>query len=59
VDAGDDDNVILLLNQVELHSSNSAPIYILNAGLTTIVLADGTPNTITDEASYLLEDGDE
>ena len=56
VNAGDTDQVELLLNGVQLTSSTSAPIYIMNADKTTLTLVDGTESIITDADSYLFED---
>ncbi len=46
VDAQGDDTVILLLNGVSLSNESESPIYVNNAGMTQIVLADGTVNEI-------------
>lgn len=56
VNAGDLDHVKLLLNGVNMTSSTSAPIYIMNADKTTLTLVDGTENIITDATSYYYED---
>ncbi len=56
VNAGDLDQVELLLNGIDLTSSTSAPIYVMNADKTTITLVDGTENIITDASSYVYED---
>ncbi|MCC8127906.1 MAG: carbohydrate-binding domain-containing protein [Clostridiales bacterium] len=46
VDAQGDDTVILLLNGVSLSNESESPIYVNNAGMTQIVLADGTVNEV-------------
>ena len=56
VNAGDLDQVELLLNGVRLASSTSAPIYIMNANQTTLTLVEGTESVITDAKSYIYED---
>ena len=56
VNAGDLDQVELLLNGVHLTSSTSAPIYIMNADKTTLTLVEGTESVITDAESYVYED---
>lgn len=56
VNAGDLDQVKLLLNGVNMTSSTSAPIYIMNADKTTLTLVEGTENIITDATSYHYED---
>lgn len=56
VDAKDKGIVRLVLNGVEIKSSDNAPIYIKNAGKTIISLENGTENTITDGEKYTLAD---
>ncbi|HEY0606037.1 MAG TPA: carbohydrate-binding domain-containing protein [Herpetosiphonaceae bacterium] len=51
VDTQDEAIVRLILNGVDLKSSTSAPIYIMNAEKAMIVLADNTENAVTDAAS--------
>ena len=48
--------VRLILNGVDIHCSTSAPIYIVQADETVIVLAENTTNTITDGDTYVLAD---
>lgn len=45
--------VQLVLNGVSLASSTSAPLNIVKAKQTILILADGTQNTITDAATYV------
>jgi spore coat protein CotH len=52
----DDASVNLVLNGVNIKCYDSAPIYILDAEETTITLADGTDNYVTDSSSYVIED---
>lgn len=47
-------NVILILNNASIHCSTSSPIYIKEAGQVTITLADGSSNSISDGAEYVL-----
>lgn len=56
VNTEDKEAVRLILNGVDITCSNSAPIYVSSAKKAVIVLADSTENTITDGASYVLED---
>ena len=49
-------NVILILNDANIHCSTSSPIYIKEAGKVTITLADGSSNSISDSAEYVLAD---
>jgi spore coat protein CotH len=57
VDA-DDSDVNLILNGVNIKSSSGAPVYILDAEKTTVTLAEGTSNYITDGSSYINEDAE-
>ena len=56
VNAGDEDNVKLVLNGANISCSNSAPIYVMNAKNAYIVLADGSENVVTDGENYVYED---
>ncbi|MCM8711775.1 carbohydrate-binding domain-containing protein [Clostridium sp. SYSU_GA19001] len=56
VDVQNKGTVKLVLNGVEIKSSDNAPIYIKNAGKTIISLEEGTENIITDGTKYTLED---
>lgn len=47
--------VRLILNGVNITSSNSAPIYIKDSGKTVIVLADNSNNTLTDGTTYVYD----
>ena len=57
VDA-DDAKVHLILNGVSIHSETNAAIYVKSAGKTTITLADGTDNTLSDSSNYTYDDTD-
>ena len=60
VDSQDKEVVRLILNGVEITSSNSSPIYIKNAKKAVISLETGTTNKLSDSTSYVLEeDADE
>ncbi|WP_294188467.1 carbohydrate-binding domain-containing protein [uncultured Clostridium sp.] len=56
IDAGNEDNVKLVLNGANIACSNSAPIYVKNAKNAYLVLADGSENVITDGENYVFED---
>lgn len=56
VDSTSEENVYLVLNNVNLTCSNSAPLYVKAAKNAIIVLPDGTENTITDSETYTFED---
>ncbi|WP_379156436.1 carbohydrate-binding domain-containing protein [Paenibacillus sp. sgz5001063] len=49
--------VRLVLNGVDLKDSDSAPIYIKEAGKVVITLQEGTENSISDGATYVFADG--
>lgn len=55
VDTRDKTTVNLVLDGVDITCSSSAPIYIMRADTTTITLADGTENHITDGVAYQYE----
>ncbi|WP_195990037.1 carbohydrate-binding domain-containing protein [Clostridium sp. D53t1_180928_C8] len=56
IDSASEENVYLILNNVNLTCSNSAPIYVKSAKNAIIVLPDGTENTINDSKIYTFED---
>ena len=59
VDTDDEEQVTLILNGVDLRSSTSAPLYIKNAEVAEIVLADGTSNYVSDAVSYVYENAED
>ncbi len=54
VDTEDKETVRLVLNGVNITSSDSAPIYVTKAKKTVIVLAEGSNNNLTDSKTYAL-----
>lgn len=58
VDTQDEDTVRLILNGVDIHNSTTAPIYVMNAEKTVIILADNSENFISDEDAYVIEDSE-
>jgi hypothetical protein len=58
VDSAGDGTVRLVLNGVGIACSNSAAIYVKNAGKTIITLAGGSENNVSDGSSYVLEDAE-
>ncbi len=56
VDSQDEENVKLLLNGANITCLSSAPIYVKNAKNAVIILGEGTENSVTDGASYVLQD---
>ncbi|MBN2522960.1 MAG: carbohydrate-binding domain-containing protein [Bacteroidales bacterium] len=59
VNTEDEEIVRLILNGVDIYSSASAAIYIMNAQKTVIVLADYSENYITDGNNYVFENAEE
>ncbi len=57
VDTDDEGTVRLILDGVNIHCSNSAPIYVSDAKNVVIVLQEDTDNYVADGASYVLEAG--
>ncbi len=53
VNAGDDDDVRLILNGATVNCSNSSCIYAINADKVILTLVDGTVNTFTDGTEYV------
>jgi nitrogen fixation protein FixH len=56
VDVQNEGIVRLVLNGVELHDSDSAPIYVKEAEKAIITLQEGTENVVTDGATYVFAD---
>lgn len=56
VDSQDDGDVHLVLNGVDIHDSDSAPIYVKEAGKAIVTLAAGTENTVSDGETYVFPD---
>lgn len=56
VDAGNEDDVFIVLNGVDITNSNTSPIYSKNSKNTIISLEDNTKNTLTDGEEYKFED---
>ncbi len=55
INAGDEDKVYIILDGVDITSSNSAPIYAINSKKVIISIADNTENNISDGKEYILE----
>lgn len=47
VDAGDDDEITLILDNAEINAQATAALYVKNAGTVTVVLDENTINTLT------------
>lgn len=59
INTTDKGTVKLILNGISMTSSNSAPIFIVDAEKTVIILADNTVNTITDASKYIFSSGED
>ncbi len=59
VDTDDEETVRLILNNVTVHCSTSAPIYVMKAKKTIIILQNNTQNYVTDESSYIVDSNGE
>jgi hypothetical protein len=59
VNTADKATVRLLLNNVNIYCSNSAPIFVMDAKKTIIILEAGTQNNLTDGSSYTLNADEE
>ena len=53
VDAGDEDDVELVLNNANITSGTSAAIYIANCGDATVTLASGSENALSNGGSFV------
>ena len=58
IDSNDEEVVRLVLNGVNVHSSNTAPVYVKNAKKVVLSLEEGTENIFSDEI-YTLEETEE
>lgn len=52
IDAGTEDEVTVILDGFSITSSDFSPIYGKQCGLLTVVLEDGSENTVSDGSSY-------
>ncbi|MDX8339792.1 carbohydrate-binding domain-containing protein [Draconibacterium sp. IB214405] len=59
VDAAESDLVRLILDGVDISSSNSAPIYIKSAEKVIVVVNENTENTLSDGTSYDYDDAED
>lgn len=56
IDAGDEDEVYIILNGVSIKNTKTSPIYSRNCQNLIISLKDNTENTLTDGEEYVLEE---
>lgn len=59
VDAGKEDTVRLIFQNVSLNCSISAPVYAKQAGKVIITLEEGTENSVADGAEYQYAEGED
>jgi hypothetical protein len=59
VNTEDEEIVRLILNNATMHCSTSAPIYVMKAKKTIIILQENTQNYVTDENSYVVDSSGE
>lgn len=59
VNSEDEGTVVIILNGVDINSSDSAPIYILNAKKTIVNLANGTENYLSDGETHIFADAED
>ena len=56
IDAGSEETVRLILDNVNITCENSSPIYVKNAEKVIITLAENSVNTLTDGTEYVYDD---
>ncbi len=56
VNAGDADDVKLILNGVNISNSSTSPIYVINSDKMVIQLADNSKNVVSDGSKYVFVD---
>jgi hypothetical protein len=56
VEAGENDDVHLILNGISIYSETTSPIFVKRADKVIITLADGTENLLEDGSNYVFED---
>lgn len=59
VDTDNKETVRVILNGANITNTSNAPVAIMNAEKTIIILAEGTTNTLTDATSYVFDSDDE
>lgn len=58
VEAGDDDEVVLILDGVDITNLDGAAIAVMNANEATFVLVEGSTNRLTDGPTYTFPDAE-
>ncbi|MGE4548179.1 MAG: carbohydrate-binding domain-containing protein [Intestinibacillus sp.] len=59
ISAGKEDLVRLVLNGLSLTNETGAPVYVEQAEKAVVILADGTTNTLADDKTYTLAEGED
>ncbi|SDW19745.1 protein of unknown function [Lutibacter oricola] len=59
VDTDDDATVRLILNEIDVTSSSSAPINIASSKKTIVILSENTTNILTDASNYVYENDED
>ena len=57
VEATDQDKIQLVFDGVSVHSGDGPAVYVKQANKVFVTLAEGTSNTLSDSATYTLEEG--
>ena len=57
VEATDQDKIQLVFDGVSVHSGDDPAVYVKQANKVFVTLAEGTSNTLSDSATYTLEEG--
>ncbi len=56
VEAGENDDVHLILNGISIYNETTSPIFVKRADKVILTLADGTENMLEDGSNYVFED---
>lgn len=59
VDAGDSAQVQLILDNAHITNTDGAAIAVMSAETAVVILADGSSNTLSDGAAYVLDEGED
>lgn len=59
IDAGENDDVVLVLDGVTLSNSSTSPIFAKEADTFTLILAENSQNSISDTANYTFAEGED
>lgn len=59
VNAGEEDDVQIVLNEATIHHDRSSALYVISADKVILTLADDTTNTLTDGENYTFSEGED